>query len=277
MPKKEMLSTRLSADPEAKAKIMFNTHPEGYRLHRHNFFEFSFATDGECTHIINGQATHFRAGDICLLSPADLHQFIPLKDATPLTMYVLSFSPDPIRPEFWSHIPSQTFPIINHLDGTAYTSVLHAFEKMHARASKEKLPFDLVTQTAIEWIILNIAEPSEQAMSEEYMKIRPALIFIQNNFTEPITLADVAESAYFSREYFSALFHQCLGISFQDYLLNMRLEFSADLLALTDMTVTEICYQSGFRTLSYYIRAFTKKWGISPKTLRERNKAGLRE
>ncbi len=270
---KKLFSTRLSADPEAKAKIMFHTFPDGYRLHRHSFFEFHLVTAGEGIHIINGQTSHFCAGDICLLSPTVLHQFVAIEGAEPLTMYTLSFSPDPIRPEFWSNIPAHELPITYHLDGNAYTSVVHAFEKMYARASKENLPFDLITQTAIEWIILNIMEPSERPMPEEYMKIRPSLIFIQNNFTEPITLSDVAESAYFSREYFSSLFHQCIGVSFQEYLLNMRLEFSADLLALTDLTVTEICFQSGFRTLPYFIRAFSRKFHMSPGALRKQKRA----
>ncbi len=277
MPKSAFLTARLSADPEARAKISYATYPQGYRLHYHSFFEFSFAVDGEALHLVNGEPLHFSAGDICLLTPAVLHQFIPIKGAKPLTMYNLSFSPEPIRPEFWSHVPAHALPITSHIEGNTFTSVCHAFESMKARASKEKLPFDIVTQTAIEWTILNIMETTPHPLSEEYMKIRPALIYIQNNFTAPLTLAEVADAAHFSREYFSALFHQGMGVSFQDYLLDLRLNFAADLLVLTDFSVSDICYMSGFRTLSYFIRTFAKQFGATPGQFRMEKQTGVRE
>ncbi len=267
------LSSRLSADPNARAKIFQSTYPAGYRLHRHPFFEFSFAISGECLHILNGEPYRFCAGDLCLLTPSSLHQFIPLENAEPITIYTLSFSPEPIRPEFWAHIPTHELPIMARLESETFSAIRRTFDILLKRSTKEKLPFDLFTQTAIEWIILNIIDLSSVPHSPDYMKIRPALIYIQSNFTEQISLADAAASAFFSREYFSSLFRQTMGVSFQDYLLNIRLEYAADLLALTNLTVTEVCEQSGFQTLSYFIRAFTKKFDLSPRPFREGKRA----
>lgn len=266
------LSSRLSADPSARAKIIYKDYPEGYRLHRHSFFEFSFATRGECIQTINGEPSPFRAGDISLVTPAVLHEFIPIDDVEPITMYTLSFSPDPIRPEFWAHIPAQSFPINTSLDEETFSAMRRTFQKLHKRAETEKLPFDLFTQTAIEWIILNLMELPNLTHTPDYMKIRPALIYIQNNFSEPITLAEVAAAAYFSREYFSGLFRRTMGIPFQDYLLRLRFDYAADLLSLTDLTVSEVAEQAGFRTLSYFIRVFTRLSGLSPSQFRKQAK-----
>lgn len=271
------LSSRLSADPNARAKIIFQTYPTGYRLHKHSFFEFSFAIRGECVQTINGEPSPFRAGDISLITPAVLHEFIPIDGAEPLTMYTLSFTPDPIRPEFWAHIPAQSLPINATLDEETFSAMRRTFEKLHKRAEREKLLFDLFTQTAIEWIILNLIELPSMTHTLDYMKIRPALIYLQNNFSDPITLAEVASVAYFSREYFSGLFRRTMGISFQDYLLRLRYDYAADLLSLTDLTVSEIAEQSGFRTLSYFIRVFTRLSGSSPSQFRKRKKIELQE
>lgn len=263
------LSTRLSADPNARAKISYAEYPAGYRLHKHSFFEFSFATKGECIQTINGEPAPFRAGDISLITPASLHEFIPVEGAEPVKIYTLSFTPDPIRPEFWAHIPAQSLPINVTLDEETFSAMRRTFAKLYNRAEKEKLLFDLFTQTAIEWIILNIVDLPGTTHAPDYMKIRPALIYLQNNFSEPITLEEVANAAYFSREYFSSLFRRTMGIPFQDYLLRMRFDYAAQLLALTNLTVTEISEQSGFRTLSYFIRVFTRLSGCSPSQFRK--------
>jgi len=134
------LNARLSADPNARAKILYNTYPGGYRLHRHPFFEFSLATGGEALHIVNGVPSRFKAGDISLLSPTALHQFLPIDGAEPLTMYTISFSPEPIRAEFWAHVPAQNMPYSVHLDAETFSAIRRAFQKLHMRASAEKLP-----------------------------------------------------------------------------------------------------------------------------------------
>ena len=277
MKKMTDLSARLSADPNARAKIIFSTYPTGYRLHKHSFFEFSFATEGECIQTINGEPSPFRAGDISLITPAVLHEFIPIDGKEPLKMYTLSFTPDPIRPEFWAHIPAQSLPINATLDEETFSAMRRTFAKLYKRAEKEKLPFDIFAQTAIEWIILNIVELPHMAHTPDYMKIRPALIYMQNNFSDTISLAEVANAVYFSREYFSTLFRRTVGISFQDYLLRLRFDYAADLLALTDLTVSEIAEQSGFRTLSCFIRVFTRLAGCPPSKFRNFKKIALEE
>ncbi len=60
------------------------------------------------------------------------------------------------------------------------------------------------------------------------------------------------------------------GQGFAKILLNTRLEFGLSLLQTTTSSISMIAYDSGFKTPSHFADAFRKRFGISPKNIRER-------
>ncbi len=63
---------------------------------------------------------------------------------------------------------------------------------------------------------------------------------------------------------------QGLGISVKQYMLDLKLTEAKRLLAFTDLTSSEICYQTGFEDPSYFTRLFRKKAGMTPGAFREK-------
>ena len=90
------------------------------------------------------------------------------------------------------------------------------------------------------------------------------------NFKSYISLEEIAAEAGFSKNYFSNIFNRQMGISVSAYINNVRLEFAKNLLTSTDMTVTEICFESGFNSVSAFSKEYKKKYGICPSTSRKR-------
>jgi AraC-like DNA-binding protein len=78
----------------------------------------------------------------------------------------------------------------------------------------------------------------------------------------------VADEARLSPNYFSQLFHEFVGITFQEHLQVLRARFAGSLLRATEMSVTDICHASGFRALSHFERAFKAQYGMSPSAWR---------
>ena len=62
------------------------------------------------------------------------------------------------------------------------------------------------------------------------------------------------------------------GMGITEYISKMRLERAKELLATTDMTVSEISYAVGIYDVNYFIKQFRTKWGISPKRWRNSQK-----
>ncbi len=76
--------------------------------------------------------------------------------------------------------------------------------------------------------------------------------FVEENYYYQITLERAARVANYSEYHFARYFKDAIGITFRDYLENIRIEKAKRLLRNTDTTVTEIAYSTGFTSLKYF-------------------------
>lgn len=95
--------------------------------------------------------------------------------------------------------------------------------------------------------------------------IEVGLDFIHQNYARNISLAEVAQVAYLSPEYFSRLFKEEMGENFSVYLMMYRLEKAKELLIHSELRVSEIAYQVGYGTPGYFSKIYKKYMGKSPE------------
>lgn len=96
-----------------------------------------------------------------------------------------------------------------------------------------------------------------------------AIAFVKQHFCEPITLADVAQSASLSKFHFCRVFRHEMQRSFRDHLRGLRIARAQTLLGDTRLTVTEIAFAVGFNDLSNFDRVFAKIVGVTPSDYRK--------
>ncbi len=92
--------------------------------------------------------------------------------------------------------------------------------------------------------------------------------YILRNFQNNLNLSDIAHNAHVSPFHFSRLFKHFTAYSPCQYLLEVRLNHAVLLLKNTSLTVTEICFESGFNSLEHFIATFTGRYGTSPLKFR---------
>lgn len=92
--------------------------------------------------------------------------------------------------------------------------------------------------------------------------------YILNNFQNEMSLADIAKNTYVSPFHFSRLFKHFTSYSPYRYLLELRLSHAVLLLRNTSLSITEICFDSGFNSLEHFIATFTNHHGMSPLKFR---------
>lgn len=80
--------------------------------------------------------------------------------------------------------------------------------------------------------------------------------YIHEHCTEDLCLDDIAALAGFSKYHFSRLFKNFTGLSFYKYLNKKRIEQAEKLLVDPALSITEVALQSGFSSLSAFIRMF---------------------
>ena len=88
--------------------------------------------------------------------------------------------------------------------------------------------------------------------------------YIVEHYQSNISLEDISRYMHLSPEYFSKKFKQDTGIGFREYLVKIRLRHSVELLAETDMSITDIAFSCGFNSSNYFSNTFTKAFGTSP-------------
>lgn len=92
--------------------------------------------------------------------------------------------------------------------------------------------------------------------------------FIYSHFNEDIDLHSIASAAYMSEYHFLRIFKRLTGFTPYQYLLEVRLQHSLQLLRYTKEPVAQICFESGFQSLPNFISTFHKRFGITPSKAR---------
>ena len=90
------------------------------------------------------------------------------------------------------------------------------------------------------------------------------LMYLNENFKEPLTVETLSEYFGYSRSRFSHLFKANLGYSLPRYLNTLRIRYAAELLLSTDMTVTQIALESGFNNTHTFYTAFRSVFNQTP-------------
>ena len=101
--------------------------------------------------------------------------------------------------------------------------------------------------------------------SNHHKTIERTLEYINNNLTADLTLESLASAANFNAIYFHKLFKASTGKTLHEYVEDQRIKKAINLLISTNLTLTQIAYECGFSSQSYFSYAFKKKIGSAPR------------
>ncbi len=97
-----------------------------------------------------------------------------------------------------------------------------------------------------------------------------AKTYIDENFSKELSLDEVSQAVNISPYYFSKLFKEESGENFIEYLTKVRIARAKELLRNPDLSIKEICLQSGYSDPNYFSRIFKKQENVTPSEYRER-------
>ena len=137
-----------------------------------------------------------------------------------------------------------------------------------------ELPWFESVEEMLEWIdkIRKEYRNYETDRENEFMSIIKAVNIVERDFTHHIHASEVASQIGFSRSYFSVKFKKYVGSTFGDFIQNLRIQKAQQMLAETDLSVTDIAYESGYEDVYYFNRIFREKAQCSPNEYRKRER-----
>lgn len=116
----------------------------------------------------------------------------------------------------------------------------------------------------MERAFLELCEKVNQRYSDLNPILHKAVLYLKEHLAEKISLNDVADNSHASVSYVSRLFKSETGQTFTEFLNQLRVEKSKELLR-TQAPVQQISEQVGFDSPKYFSRVFKKMVGLSPK------------
>ena len=103
----------------------------------------------------------------------------------------------------------------------------------------------------------------------EYALMNDIVDYIAENYQSKLILKDVAAALGYDYYYFSKLFHQTFGQSFNEYLSTYRFNASLHALRSSDKPISTIAKESGFQSIRSFNDIFLKRTGVSPAQYRK--------
>ncbi|MDZ7343844.1 MAG: AraC family transcriptional regulator [candidate division KSB1 bacterium] len=111
-------------------------------------------------------------------------------------------------------------------------------------------------------------QKSQSVEQDIYRRLCHAREFIDDCFHLPLDLEQISRQAFFSPYHFLRLFKHAFQKTPHQYLTEKRLEKAKHLLASSELSVTEICYEVGFESLGSFSSLFHRYAGHSPTRYR---------
>jgi AraC-like DNA-binding protein len=108
----------------------------------------------------------------------------------------------------------------------------------------------------------------EDTIAAHRRAVERVITSARERLCEPISLHDMSRVAYLSAFHFNRVFHQITGLPPTKFISAMRLDEAKRLLLNTNLSVTDICFEVGYTSLSTFTRRFTQSVGVGPREFR---------
>ncbi len=238
--------------------------------HWHDCCEIEVVIKGSCKEVINENVFPASVGDITFILPTDLHEVADIND---LTIYNLMFETEIIDNEILDVILANDKDFFScHLSETDFNYALSVLDRASKEFHKREFGYERFGKDAInQLLILILRNLKNVALKSKELSIRNAAFYVRTHFSENPSLEDVAKAVALDPSYFSVKFHAVMGMTFKKYLNETKLKCAGRRLTTTEEKISDICYDSGFESISHFHREFKKKYGCTPSEYREKN------
>ena len=132
------------------------------------------------------------------------------------------------------------------------------------------LPNEHRISAQIHIILSELATQSMSAEDPQQGLIVQAISYLEQHFTEDLSVEALAQTVSLSPYYFSRLFRKYTGDSPHAYLVRLRVTLARQLLASSGQPIEQICDACGFHSTQHFIRCFKQHVGCAPRQYRQR-------
>jgi AraC-like DNA-binding protein/mannose-6-phosphate isomerase-like protein (cupin superfamily) len=265
---------RLSIKPELLYSGTLKKSPNwSDNCHTHDFCEILFITSGKGSIIVDNKEYLIKSGNLIIYNSGCSHSEIS-DTSDPLEINFFGFKNIEISGLKPDCLIKNNCDCI--IETGIYSDILGNYiNELIIETEKQQAYYNDISKALLEIILLLILRILSYG-NENYIKLNDSYIkakkFIDENYTENITLDDVCSPLYISKYYLSHIFKEISGMPVIKYIIKMRMDKAKKLLTQTDKTINEISALVGYIDTPYFIRVFKNTEKLTPKQYRLKSK-----
>lgn len=242
-------------------------------LHFHNVYEMYYLEKGNRTYLINGKSYTTVPGTFILIPPGTPHQ----TSGAAFKRRLIHFSKSLLEKIFdANYITKLLLPFEKNIfisPSKNHEYILDMFNHAElAFTTNDSDAFVLETAKLLNFISKQTDITPQQTTTNLLVEIEN---YIQENACEIKNLEDIADKFFISKFHLCHLFKQKKNVTVMSYIMDIKIQKSAEMLVNTDKKSKEIAQLMGFNSEYYFSKCFSSVLGISPSKyrLKFRNKS----
>lgn len=272
-------------------KLSSNLQSDIIYCHWHPNIEIMVVEKGHISMKIDNEMFELTEGDICIINPNQVHYGLAEVGSISTVHYIIlsydifsSSTDDLICQKYLEPLMSGRLLLPNYIKSRITTesndpawlqechSIIstlleygsHSFD---GREIAVQSAFLMLLAFLYRYDLLIEATTIEKrALSKRALSI---LHYFEEHFTEAIKVPKLADRFQVSEDYFYKLFKKTTGTTPILFIHQLRIRYAQQLLKTTDLSITDIGFQVGFDSTSYFSKTYKKITGMSPRMYRK--------
>jgi AraC-like DNA-binding protein len=253
--------------------------------HFHPEYELVYILESEGTRFVGDKISTFKAGDLVLIGSNLPHWYrndpIYYENDPSLqaSSIVIQFTTDFLGETFlYSPEMSRILKVLQKAQrGLEFYGSLAEKISLMMQEIKTLKGMDRLIQflsilnhisTSEEYTLLSNKSSSVEINSTDPKRINKIYEYVMNHFTKPITIEEASNLIHMCPSTFCRYFKKRTRNTFTYFLNEIRISHACKLLIEEDLSITEICYRSGFNNISYFNRQFKTHKKMTPQAFR---------
>lgn len=263
---------------DVTGKNSYPRNPGFQVMHWHEDLQFIYVLDGIIEVRTLDHSLWIRAGEAIFINKDVVHFVGEVKDCHYNSFlfppYFLAFYAGSPAKDFVDNvITNERLPFVHFTPAAGWHKEVTAILQQLVQLEKDRTKFyvyEVLVKLSFLWLTMrkNITLPQEQKESPVPLRMQKILRFIEEHFSEDLTLSDLSASANISKSECSRCLKMSMDTTPYKYLTEYRLSKAAQLLAKTNEPVGNIAAAVGFHQISHFGKCFKEKTGYSPKAYR---------
>lgn len=239
------------------------------KAHWHSGIEIMLILKGDCSVIVNDQIVNMKEDDIILINDNTVHELKSEKGCNLIALLIDTNKIDDIPDKLQFDLNSTTTANKNRF--YKIKRIIAELVKINSSESSENEFFNRsVIYDILYELSKNFKSSDLSVQSSKYIeRLNEILKYIEDHYKEGLSFNQIAEAHHFSVPYLSSFFKRYLGVNFQTYYNDFRLERAVNQLLHTDCSIEQIAADNGYPNPRAFVSSFKAKYDTLPSLYRK--------